>query len=121
DVEYPVSDLAPNEKRATIGPSQDKSCFIDVDSQTWTPVGGACGVVNSSSVMYRPGKVLYSGGAPTIIPNSTAKANAAVIGLTAATPNWRTVPSMAHARMYHTLTMLADGTVLALGGEGSSD
>jgi Domain of unknown function (DUF1929)/Fibronectin type III domain/Glyoxal oxidase N-terminus len=121
EIEYPFSYLVPNGKVFTIGPSEDNSFFLDVDNQTWTPVGGASGVVNGSSVMYRPGKILYSGGAPTIIPSSTAKANAAVIDLTASTPNWRTVPSMANARVYHTLTMLADGTVLALGGENSSN
>jgi hypothetical protein len=121
EIEYPFSYLVPNGKVFTIGPSEDNSFFLDVNNQTWTPVGGASGVVNGSSVMYRPGKILYSGGAPTVIPNSTAKANAAVIDLNAATPTWRTTPSMQHARMYHTLTMLPDGTVLAVGGEGSSN
>ncbi|HEY6594067.1 MAG TPA: galactose oxidase-like domain-containing protein, partial [Asanoa sp.] len=121
EIEYPFSYLAPNGKVFTIGPSEDNSFFLDVDNQTWTPVGGASGVVNGSSVMYRPGKILYTGGAPTIIPSSTAKATSAAIDLTAANPTWRTVPSMAHARVYHTLTMLPDGTVLALGGEGTSN
>ena len=30
------------------------------------PVGGASGITNGSSVMYRPGKILYSGGAPSV-------------------------------------------------------
>ena len=119
--EYPFSYLAPNGKVFTIGPKEDNSFFLDVAAKTWTPVGGASGVVNGSSVMYRPGKILYSGGAPSVQSSTTAKANAAVIDLTAATPAWRTVPSMHSARIYHTLTMLADGTVLAVGGENSSD
>jgi galactose oxidase-like protein/fibronectin type III domain protein len=119
--EYPFSYLAPNGKVFTIGPEEDNSFFLDVNAKTWTPVGGASGVVNGSSVMYRPGKILYSGGAPSIRSTTTAKANAAVIDLTAGTPAWRTVPSMHSARIYHTLTMLADGTVLAVGGENSSD
>ena len=60
--EYPFSYLAPNGKVFTIGPQEDNSFFLDVDAKTWTPVGGASGVVNGSSVMYRPGKILYSGG-----------------------------------------------------------
>ena len=119
--EYPFSYLAPNGKVFTIGPQEDNSFFLDVDAKTWTPVGGASGVVNGSSVMYRPGKILYSGGAPSVQTSTTAKANAAVIDLNAGTPAWRTVPSMHSARIYHTLTMLADGTVLAVGGENSSD
>jgi hypothetical protein len=119
--EYPFSYLAPNGEVFTIGPQEDNSFLLDVDAKTWTPVGGASGVVNGSSVMYRPGKILYSGGAPSVQTATTAKANAAVIDLTAATPAWRTVPSMHSARIYHTLTMLADGTVLAVGGENSSD
>ena len=119
--EYPFSYLAPNGKVFTIGPEEDNSFFLDVAAKTWTPVGGASGVVNGSSVMYRPGKILYSGGAPSVQSSTTAKANAAVIDLTAGTPAWRTVPSMHSARIYHTLTMLADGTVLAVGGENSSD
>jgi Galactose oxidase-like, Early set domain/Fibronectin type III domain len=121
EVEYPFSYLVPNGKVFTIGPSEDNSFFLDVDNQTWTPVGGTSGVVNGSSVMYRPGKILYSGGAPTINTPSTAKATTAVIDLTASTPAWRQTPAMRNSRIYHTLTMLADGTVLALGGEQSSD
>ncbi|HEX5810463.1 MAG TPA: galactose oxidase-like domain-containing protein, partial [Pseudonocardia sp.] len=84
-------------------------------------VGGTSGVVNGSSVMYRPGKVLYTGGAPDVNTATTAKATAAAIDLTAGSPAWRQIPAMHNARIYHTLTMLADGTVLALGGEQSSD
>ena len=63
--EYPFSYLAPNGKVFTIGPSEDQSFFLDVNNQTWTPVGSS-GIVNGSSVMYRPGKILYSGGAASV-------------------------------------------------------
>jgi hypothetical protein len=119
--EYPFSYLAPNGNVFTIGPSEDKSFFLNVGNQTWTPVGGASGVVNGSSVMYRPGKVLYSGGAPSVTNTTTAAASASVIDLNASTPTWTPVAPMNHARVYHTLTMLADGTVLAVGGEQTSD
>ena len=49
--EYPFSYLAPNGKVFTIGPSEDQSFFLDVNNQTWTPVGSS-GIVNGSSVMY---------------------------------------------------------------------
>ncbi len=115
--EYPFSYLIPNGNVFTIGPSEDKSFELNVGAKTWTQVGGASGVVNGSSVMYRPGKVLYSGGAADLNSSTPAKATTAVIDLTAATPTWHQTASMAHARIYHTLTMLADGTVLAVGGE----
>jgi len=119
--EYPFSYLAPNGDVFTIGPSEDKSFFLNVANQTWTPVGGASGVVNGSSVMYRPGKILYTGGAPSVVQTTSASASAAVIDLNAATPKWTPVAPMNRARVYHTLTMLADGTVLAVGGEQTSD
>ena len=46
--EYPFSYLAPNGKVFTIGPSEDVSYWLDVNNQTWIPVG-ASGVVNGSA------------------------------------------------------------------------
>ena len=117
--EYPFSYLAPSGDVFTIGPSEDKSFLLNVPNQTWTQVGGASGVVNGSSVMYRPGKILYSGGTNTQDSNSPANATTAVIDLNAQTPTWRQTSPMLHARVYHTLTMLPDGTVLAVGGEST--
>ena len=83
-----------NGKVFTIRPSEDKSFFFDVNNQTWTPVGSS-GVVNGSSVMYQPGKILYSGGAASVINTTPAQAGSAVIDLNAANPAWAT--SRAHA------------------------
>jgi hypothetical protein len=118
--EYPFSFLAPNGNVFTIGPAEDKSFFLNVPNQSWTPVGGASGVINGSAVEYRPGKILYSGGADSVVTQTNAHATTAVIDLTAGTPTWRQTAPMATARVYHTLTMLADGTVLAVGGEPTS-
>jgi Domain of unknown function (DUF1929)/Fibronectin type III domain len=118
--EYPFSYLLPNGNVFTIGTSENTSYELNVAAETWTSVG-ASGITNGSSVMYRPGKVLYSGGAPEIANTTSSTANASVIDLTEATPKWRSVAPMHNARIYHTLTMLADGTVLAVGGEGTSD
>jgi hypothetical protein len=118
--EYPFSYLAPNGKVFTIGPSEDQSFFLDVNNQTWTPVGSS-GVVNGSSVMYRPGKILYSGGAASVINTTPAQAGSAVIDLNAANPAWQPAAPMNYARVYHTLVTLADGRVLAVGGEATSD
>jgi hypothetical protein len=118
--EYPFSYLAPNGKVFTIGPAEDLSFWLDPNAQTWTPAGSS-GVVNGSSVEYLPGKILYSGGAPSVTTTTTASASAAVIDLTAPTPAWKSVAPMNKARVYHTLTMLADGRVLSVGGEPTSD
>ena len=66
--------VAPNGDVFTIGPAEDKSFFLNVPSQTWTQVGGSSGVTNGSSVMYRPGKILYSGGTPGQTSSSPAQA-----------------------------------------------
>jgi hypothetical protein len=118
--EYPFSYLIPNGNVFTIGPSEDVSYELNVEKETWTSVGPS-GITNGSSVMYRPGKILYSGGAPSVINTTDASAEAATIDLTAATPKWQKVASMHYARIYHTLTMLANGEVLAIGGEPTSD
>lgn len=115
--EYPFSYLAPNGDVFTIGPSEDKSFFLNVQNQTWTQVGGSSGVVNGSSVMYRPGQILYSGGTSTQSSSSPAHATTAIINLGAQTPAWQQTEPMQYPRVYHTLTTLADGTVLAVGGE----
>jgi hypothetical protein len=119
--EYPFSYLVPNGSVFTIGPSEDNSFLLNVANQTWTATGGASGIRNGSSVMYQPGKILYTGGASDINNPTPAQANASIIDLTAATPKWQAVAPMGNARIYHTLTMLADGRVLAIGGSNTSD
>jgi Domain of unknown function (DUF1929)/Fibronectin type III domain len=119
--EYPFSYLAPNGNVFTIGPSEDVSYELNVANQTWTATGGPSGITNGSSVMYRPGKILYSGGAPSVTETTNSVASTSTIDLTAATPKWQQIAPMHNDRIYHTLTMLADGTVLAIGGAANSD
>jgi hypothetical protein len=119
--EYPFSYLIPNGNVLTIGPSEDVTYEMNVNAQTWTPVAGQSGVVNGSSVQYLPGKILYSGGASSVINTEPAQATTAVLDTTAATPVWRQTAPMLYPRVYHTLTMLANGKVLAVGGGTTSD
>lgn len=119
--EYPFSYLIPNGNVLNIGPSEDVTDELNVDSQTWTRVGGQSGVVNGSSVQYLPGKILYSGGAASVTTPSPAQTTTAVLDTTAGTPVWQQTSPMLNARMYHTLTMLANGQVLAVGGANTSD
>jgi hypothetical protein len=70
---------------------------------------------SESGVMYAPGKILRAGG------GDPAQAQAAVIDMNVPNPAWRSVAPMAHARRRMNLTLLADGTVLAVGGTGRAD
>ena len=119
--EYPFSYLIPNGNVLNIGPSEDVTHELNVDNQTWTPVGGTSGVVNGSSIQYLPGKILYSGGASSVISTAPAQSTTAVLDTNATTPVWRQTAPMLNARIYHTLTMLANGQVLAVGGGTTSD
>jgi len=119
--EYPFSYLLPNGNVFTIGPSEEVSYELNVANETWTATGGPSGVTNGSSVMYRPGKILYSGGAPSVTSTTNSTSTTSTIDLTEATPKWRQIAPMHNNRVYHTLTMLADGTVFAVGGEATSD
>jgi hypothetical protein len=118
---YPFSYLAPNGNVFTIGPNEDVSYELNVEKQTWTPVGGVSEITNGSSVMYRPGKILYSGGTASLVNTTPSAATTSIIDLTAATPRWQQIAPMHNARTYHTLTMLANGEVLAVGGTPTSE
>ncbi len=65
----------------------------------------------AAAVSYEPGKILYAGGG-----NYPPLAEAEVIDLNAATPEWRAVGSMAERRRQLNATTLPDGTVLVTGG-----
>ena len=97
ELEYPFSYLVPNGDVFTIGPSEDKSFLLDVNAQTWTQVGGSSGVTNGSSVMYRPGKILYSGGADSVSQVTDAQNNTAVIDLNSPNPTWQQTQPMAYS------------------------
>ncbi len=122
ETEYPFDYLLPNGKVFVIGPAEAQAYLLDAaGTGTWAAVGGASPVRNGSSVMYRPGKVLFTGGGASVDNAGPSTDTAATIDLTAATPAWQTVAPMNNSRVYHTLTMLADGTVLAVGGSPTTD
>jgi Domain of unknown function (DUF1929)/Bacterial Ig domain/Galactose oxidase, central domain len=93
------------------------SQVLDLNTLTWTPVGGSTALEGGSSAMYLPNKILKSG--TSIDPDVAATpsvATAYVLDMTQTTPAWRQVASMAFPRTYHTITVLPDGNVLVTGG-----
>ena len=90
---------------------------LDVVAESWIDTGDSL-ISGHSAVMYQPGRVMKSGthGDPDN-PAPSADPRTVVIDMTQATPAWREVAPMAFPRAYHNLTILADGTVLATGGE----
>jgi hypothetical protein len=114
--EYPLSYLLPNGRIFTIASSVGRSFELDPDAPSWTAVGGTMSELNGSAAMYRPGKILYSGGGTPLDSTAPAVAGAQTIDLTAASPSWTPTATMHAARYAHTLTVLPDGKVLAVGG-----
>ena len=115
---YPYMFVIPGGRIVEAGPST-KSYFLDLDNGgSWTagPTNsfGSSGYAESA-VQYEPGKILRAGG------GDPAFANAAVIDFNVANPQWRDIAPMHHARRRHDLTLMADGSVLAVGGTGRAD
>ena len=103
-------------------PSTDQgpiiSQILDLNAQTWTPVGGTSPIDSGVAIQYLPGKFLKTGHStnPGVQPYTQSNANAYTIDMTAANPTWTKIASMAFPRTYHNMTSLPDGTVLVTGG-----
>ena len=118
--EYPFSYLLPNGKVFTMGPDEDVTYILDVDAQTWTPVGAQrpaqrlLGHVPAGQdpLQRRRGRRRRPPTRRRRPPRSRPDGG---------DPSWQPTAPMANARVYHTLTMLADGQVLAVGGAANSD
>ncbi len=111
--EYPDSYLLPDGRIFMSAGPDGQSRTLDVDSQVWTTVG-ANPVPTGTSVMYRPGKVLASGGGTG--GSDPVQTVAATIDLTSRSPAWQVTAPMIYPRIKHNLVVLPDGSVLAVGG-----
>jgi PKD repeat protein len=109
---YPYNFLAPNGKVFNAGPSQTTRYLDTAGTGAWSTVANNTFGLRDygTAVMYDTGKVLIIGGHDP--PTATAE----VINLNAATPTWRSVPSMSIARRHLNGTLLPDGKVLIVGG-----
>jgi hypothetical protein len=94
---------------------------LNIGAQTWTTVDPVV-VDGHSSVMYGPSKFMKSGtSAGSEGPFVPSAATTYVLDMSQANPAWRSTAPMAFARSYHNLTVLPDGSVLATGGDRTTD
>jgi hypothetical protein len=119
---YPQMFVLPNGKAYDAG-TKASTYVLDVDSASpgygkWangpTNAFGSSGYAESSA-MYAPGKIIRSGGGDPSI------ANAAIVDMTATTPQWKQISPMHFPRRRHNMVLLADGEVMAVGGTRSAD
>jgi hypothetical protein len=111
---YPWMDVAPDGRAFYSGPDQTLRALDTNGTGTWQTFGQRDTINRDygSHALYDIGKILVAGGG-----NSTADAR--VININGATPQVSTTAPMANGRRQFNLTALADGTVLATGGNSS--
>jgi len=112
EIEYPLTSLLPNGRTLTLGVSNGHADLLDVARATWS-AGPSLPVLNGSAAHYRPGKLLLTGGGAR---NAVSVTSAATLDMTQFDPAWQVVAPMHYPRFDHNLTLLPDGSVLAIGG-----
>jgi hypothetical protein len=86
---------------------------LNMTTETWSIVDPTP-LSAGTAVMYQPGKILKTGGPGFGV---TPDAGSYVIDMNLPTPAWRATVPMHHARAFHNMTVLPDGTVLTVGGD----
>ncbi len=111
---YPWLDVAPNGRAFLSGPSTTMRSLDPSGTGSWLGLGQRDTVSRSygSHALYDVGKILVAGGGPST-------ASATTINLNGSAPQVAPTDSMETGRRQHNLTVLADGTVLATGGNSS--
>ncbi len=90
---------------------------LDLAAEQWQNLG-ANPQTNASTVMFRPGKLLMTGGR-NHAESTVQQPKAMVLDTSQSLTAWRLTTPMAYGRIYHNLVMLPDGRVLAVGGRSS--
>jgi len=110
---YPWLDAAPDGRAFYSGPDNRMLALTTSGAGSWESLGSGDGSRDyGSRAVYDIGKILVAGGA-------ASRRDAAVLDLNGSTPRRSVTGSMAFGRRQHNLTMLADGSVLATGGNSS--
>jgi len=111
---YPWMDVTPNGRAFYSGPDQTLRALDTTGTGSWQTFA-ARDTINrdyGGHALYDVGKMLVAGGGPST-------KNALVVDVNGTTPSVSTTAPMAFGRRQHNLTVLADGTVLATGGNSS--
>ena len=111
---YPWMDVAPNGRAFYSGPDQTLRTLDTSGTGTWQTQGQRDSINRDygGHALFDVGKMLVAGGGPST-------KDARVVDLNGTTPQVSTTAPMAFGRRQHNLTVLADGTVLATGGNSS--
>lgn len=115
---YPFMYVLPNGTLYEAGTGAATWYLNTSGTGSWTagPIN-AFGTKNysESGAMYAPGKIIRSGG------GNPAMNRTAIIDMNAASPTWKETAGMAFPRRRHNMVILADGSVIAVGGTGQAD
>jgi fibronectin type 3 domain-containing protein len=111
---YPWLDAAPDGRTFMSGPTQTMRMLDTYGSGAWQSYGQRDSLARDygSHALYDVGKILVAGG-------GDSSKDARVIDLNGSVPQVTPTAPMANGRRQHNLTVLADGTVLATGGNSS--
>ena len=111
---YPWMDVAPNGRAFYSGPDQTLRALDPSGTGSWQSFGQRDTINRDygGHALFDIGKMLVAGGGPST-------ADARVINFNGSTPQVTPTAPMAYGRRQHNLTILADGTALATGGNSS--
>jgi hypothetical protein len=111
---YPWMDVAPNGRTFYSGPDETMRSLNTAGAGSWEEFGQRDQIYRDygSRALYDVGRILVAGG-------GNSSRDARVINLNGAAPQVSATGEMAFGRRQHNLTVLADGTVLATGGNSS--
>lgn len=120
---YPYMFVLPDSRVLQAGSDEaaTDTWTLNVSTQSWTRLDSEI-LDGGSAAMYLPGKVIKSGSAGDVDAEIRPSLSTTyVLDATVSSPRWRQTAPMHFPRAYHNLTLLPDGSVLATGGERSTD
>jgi hypothetical protein len=119
---YPFIYVLPDGRVIHIGGSEyaTDTDILDLTTNSWTLLDPNI-VDGGSATMYSPGKFMKAGSAADSQMVGPSSNTTFVLDTTQPSPGWRQTPSMVYPRSFLNLTTLADGSVLATGGETDKD
>ena len=111
---YPWMDVAPDGRAFYSGPDQTLRALDTSGTGAWQSLGQRDTINRDygGHALFDVGKMLVAGGGPS-------SKDARVVDVNGASPQVSTTAPMAFGRRQHNLTVLADGSVLATGGNSS--